>query len=265
VSWLFAFLRRDAQVDASYRFSAVVDLANGLSLVVLFFFLGSAVGPVGSMSEWGGDLFAFAVVGVVLGGPLAGLPAMLAARVREGQLTGNLAPILLSPIGPVRALIGLAAWPYLSALAKSLVYVVFGMLVFGFRPHAIGVVPSLAIFGLATIAQFGVALWSCAFILYFKRGDPLGALINQLSSLLGGAWFPVAILPTPLRWLSWMLPVTHALDGTRAALLSSGGGATLARAVGVLAVMAVISMSSGILALQASLWRARRDGSLLHV
>jgi ABC-type uncharacterized transport system permease subunit len=35
---------------------------------------------------------------------------------------------------------------------------------------------------------------------------------------LCGAWFPVSVLPQPLQLLAWMIPITSAIDLTRAAL-----------------------------------------------
>jgi lipooligosaccharide transport system permease protein len=38
------------------------------------------------------------------------------------------------------------------------------------------------------------------------------------SIFLCGAWFPLEVLPAPLRWLAWAIPLTSAVDLTRAFL-----------------------------------------------
>ncbi|HEX8141752.1 MAG TPA: ABC transporter permease [Pyrinomonadaceae bacterium] len=38
------------------------------------------------------------------------------------------------------------------------------------------------------------------------------------SIFLCGAWFPLEVLPAPLRWLAWAIPLTSAVDLTRALL-----------------------------------------------
>lgn len=38
------------------------------------------------------------------------------------------------------------------------------------------------------------------------------------SIFLCGAWFPLAVLPSPLRWLAWAIPLTSAIDLARACL-----------------------------------------------
>jgi lipooligosaccharide transport system permease protein len=41
------------------------------------------------------------------------------------------------------------------------------------------------------------------------------------SIFLCGAWFPVDLLPAPLRYLAWVIPITSAIDLTRAFLTST--------------------------------------------
>jgi lipooligosaccharide transport system permease protein len=39
------------------------------------------------------------------------------------------------------------------------------------------------------------------------------------SIFLCGAWFPIEVLPTPLRWLAWAIPLTSIVDLTRSFLI----------------------------------------------
>ncbi len=41
------------------------------------------------------------------------------------------------------------------------------------------------------------------------------------SIFICGAWFPLSVLPAPLRWIAWALPLTHAIDLARACLIGS--------------------------------------------
>jgi ABC-2 type transport system permease protein len=42
-------------------------------------------------------------------------------------------------------------------------------------------------------------------------------------TLLGGAVFPIAVLPGWLQWLGRLMPIRFAYDGVRAALFSGSG------------------------------------------
>jgi ABC-2 type transport system permease protein len=263
VTFLLAFLRRDSRVELSYRAAVGLELLSGISLVLLLFFLGRTVGRVEAVARWGGDWFEFAFVGVILGGPLSSIPAQLASRVRESQLTGAIGPLMISPLGPVRTLIGLFAWPFLSQCVKASIYLVCGVLLLGVRLRAGGVPGALGVFALASAAQLGVGLWSASFILVFKRGDPVATALDHLTALFGGTWFPVTVLPLPLQALAAFLPVMHALAAMRVLLLTDGG--SVLAPVAALVVLAGILLPTSILAVRAAVMRARRDGSLLHV
>ncbi len=69
-----------------------------------------------------------------------------------------------------------------------------------------------------TIAAFsGLGLLSATAIVLLKKGDPIELLIGSTSSLLGGAFFPVVVMP---EWLQG-LAKGGAQDLTGAVLRSS--------------------------------------------
>ena len=80
---------------------------------------------------------------------------------------------------------------------------------------------------LAILTFSALGVLSPSFILVFKRGSPIAWLFGALSWLLGGLLYPVAVLPDWLRALSALLPVPHAIEGMRAALLGAAPWATL--------------------------------------
>ena len=56
-------------------------------------------------------------------------------------------------------------------------------------------------------------------VLAFKRADPSSWLVQGLSYLLGGVYYPVAVLPEWGQTLANILPITHALEAMRKLLL----------------------------------------------
>ncbi len=66
---------------------------------------------------------------------------------------------------------------------------------------------------LATYA--GIGMFLTAIVIVFQLGRNIFQLFFQLSLLLGGVFFPIALLPQPLRFLSEWLPITHTLILTR--------------------------------------------------
>jgi ABC-2 type transport system permease protein len=52
-----------------------------------------------------------------------------------------------------------------------------------------------------------------------KKGDPFNWIFTSLSWLLGGIYYPIEVLPHWAQKLAQFLPITHALEGMRLAIL----------------------------------------------
>ena len=73
-----------------------------------------------------------------------------------------------------------------------------------------------------TLSTFmGLGVLAAAFILRFKKGNPVTWLIASTSELFGGVYFPVEILPDWMRSVSEWIPMTHALIALRKTLLAN--------------------------------------------
>ena len=57
-------------------------------------------------------------------------------------------------------------------------------------------------------------------VLLFREADPVTWILSGLMKLLGGVFFPVALLPEALQGLSRLLPLTYGLEGLRRAVLT---------------------------------------------
>jgi ABC-2 type transport system permease protein len=86
----------------------------------------------------------------------------------------------------------------------------------------------------------------------------VGMLILGMG-LLGGALFPVDVLPDQLDVLSQLVPTRYAFDGARAAVY---GGSGLGGDFLALAAFSVITLPISLLLFQRALAAARRAGSL---
>jgi ABC-2 type transport system permease protein len=97
-----------------------------------------------------------------------------------------------------------------------------------------------------------------------KKGDPVAGIFNGISWLLGGVYYPIAILPSWLRVFSYFLPVTYALEGMRLALLKGASFYQLLPNILSLLGFTAILMPISIYAFQYAIRLAKRDGSLTH-
>jgi ABC-2 type transport system permease protein len=105
---------------------------------------------------------------------------------------------------------------------------------------------------------------AAAFILKFKRGNPIAWLMASLGELFGGVYFPTTILPEWMQKISNWMPMTHALSALRQSLLAGATIDQISSHLIFLGVFTVVIWPIGIGAFQLALKASQRDGSLGH-
>jgi ABC-2 type transport system permease protein len=111
-----------------------------------------------------------------------------------------------------------------------------------------------------TFAAIGIATGGV--LLIAKRGDPVSGPIMQLTMLLSGAVYPVAVLPGPVRIISWCLPATWGVKATRDLLLGGAGWRDVLPAIAVLTAFVVVMLPLALWAFRSCVGTARRHGLL---
>jgi ABC-2 type transport system permease protein len=107
--------------------------------------------------------------------------------------------------------------------------------------------------------MLSIGIGGCALTLLVKHGEVLVGMLILGMGLLGGALFPVDVLPNQLDVLSQLVPTRYAFDGARAAVY---GGSGLGGDFLALAAFSVITLPISLLLFQRALAAARRAGSL---
>ena len=255
-----ALVRRDYAVSRSYRLTFVLDVFFGVVSLLIYFFI-SRTFEDATTRDLGGapNYFAFAAVGVALNLVIQAATARLVQRGREEQLTGALEILVAQPITATELVLGLAGFHFLFAVSRA----VFYLLVAGFFLDADlsgadwgGFVVVLAATAVA-MGCIGIAL--AALVLLIKRAELPAGLALLALALLGGAFFPVSVLPGWLEAIADVLPTTFAFSGVRAALYR---GEDWAVPAAELAAFAVVALPVSIAVFRAALWFAKREGSL---
>ncbi len=257
-----AIFMRDAQIDYSYEVAfwmRFVSLALG---TVSFFFISKLIKP-SPIYGYGGHIasyFDFTVISTAFVRFQATAIACFQSAIRNDQMTGTLESLIVTPTGLPTIILSTGLW----AFAITIIQVIFALLIalpLGLHLTNVNVF-SLIVFTLLTIAAMSpVGVMAAASIMTFKQAAPAGFIMIGAATLFGGVLFPISILPPYLRIVSWLLPVTHSLNGIRGAMY----GASLAD----LAPEAIWLLVASAVMLPVSLWlfsravqRAKIDGTL---
>lgn len=259
---LAAFLRRDWRIARSYRLQFALDVAIVPLSLALFFFLSRLVDPARLPNDV--DLaqgyFSYAALGVVVLRMVQTALTTFATKLSTEQTTGTFETLLAEPVSATIVVLGTASFELLRALvigaATLLVATLFGLRIDVGVGSIVGLVvglPSL----MATFAAVGVILG--AFAVVVKQVTALLGLATAALGLLAGAYFPIELLPGPLRIVANLLPFTWGIDVLRAALLRGElDGDRLALLTG----FAVVALPLSLWLFGRSLDRARREGTL---
>ena len=219
-----ALMRRDYAITRSYRLAFVADLFFGVISLAVYYLISKTFRHTSTAQLQGAHTyFGFAAVGVAITVVIQAATAGLSQRVREEQLTGTLEALVSQPIGVTELATGLAGFPFAFASARAALYLGFAIpwLDLGrSSPDWLGVV---LLFGTTAVAITSIGIALGAMVLVLKRGEGLLTLVSFGLGMLGGAVFPVSVLPGWLRPLSYIVPTHPAFTGIRTALFRGHG------------------------------------------
>lgn len=259
---LLAILKKDVLLEYSYRVQFVLNLAGVFLELAMFFFLSKLVQMPPSLAPYGGNYFAFLAVGLAFGQYQWISLHTFAQSLREQQVMGTLEMIFASPVRPETMIVGSSLWTYLFETIVIVLNLAMAALFFGLDLSRANVWSTLLVIGLTILAMSAFGVLSAAFVVVFKRGDPIAWLFATVSGLLGGVYYPVEVLPPALETLSAFLPITYALKAVRLAVLQGYGPAQLTTELLVLAGFAALLLPVSLLAFRRAIYLARRDGTL---
>lgn len=259
---LFAFVARDATMAASYRLEFVLHLASVVFYITALYFLSTIIGKNEALDPYGGYL-PFAAIGMAVASYFqVGFDSFSKAIHRE-QIQGTLEALLMAPVRLPLLVLASSAWRFSWTMLVSLVYVIAAVVLYDVEIRG-SVLLALAILALTTVVFASLGVLSAAFLMVWKRGDPVGLVMGGLMTLFGGVFYPVSAMPGWLQQISYLLPITYGLDGIRGVLLRGVGFAEVWPQIAVLLGFAAVVTPLAMWAFGAAVRRAQRDGTLLH-
>lgn len=263
---LAALLRRDRRIHLSYRFKLILQGSLMIVWATLFYFIAQLLDPERTPGLHG-DPFGFLLLGLATLQVSQVCLLHMGHTLREEQLTGTLESLIATGGRPVLLLLGSLTWPLCLSLGLMGALLGSGTWIMGADLSqanwlALGV--ATALFCLPLVA---LGVLSAAFVMAFKRGDPVAMLIHMASLILAGAYFPRELLPGWAQELALLIPHTHGLEAVRAAALDGAGfgDAGFRAALGSLGVCAAVVVPLAGLGWSMAVRHARRRGTICHV
>jgi ABC-2 type transport system permease protein len=263
---LWAFVRREIAALAGYRIAAVLRLLGFVSVVASLLFLsrfvGAAVNP--HLERYAGNYLGFIVIGVLVTDFQQVGISGLAQRIRTAQMMGTLEAEIATPAPPWMVLGAPPVYEFGAAALRAAAYLGAAKLLLGLdlsRANPLSVVVAAP---LVVGAFIGLGLLAAGSTMLVRRLNPVANIVGSLSFFLSGVMYPVSVLPGWMRAIGQLLPLTHALDVLRGALLIGAGPAALKHSLFALLLFSAVLGPAGLAVFAFALRRARADGSLSH-
>ncbi len=262
----WAFVRRDFGIESGYQASFVMGIVESIMLLVIFHFIGNLVAPkaTASLSRYGSQYFPFVIIGVAFARYFDLVLKMFSESIRTAQVTGCLEAMLSSQTGPITIVLMSSFYSLISGAAQLLLVLLGSVLLFGVDLSGMNVPATLlvVVVSVAIFVAFGVL--SASAIVWLKKGDPVMWVLGGFASILGGAYFPIDVMPAWMQKLSILVPIRYSLDALRLTMLKGDSIMSVARPVGTLLVIALILLPVSLAIFAAAIRKGRKEGTLTH-
>lgn len=259
-----AFIRRDFQIESSYKMNFVINAIDSMMILTFFYFLNALVAAGGShfTGRYGGDYLSFAVIGVAFARYFQLTLRMFSDSIRAAQLSGCLESMLSSQTDSLTIVLMSSLYGLISGAMQPLLILVASTVLMGVDfSHANILSTSLVLaFSILSFVAFGVL--SAATILWLKKGDPLAWILGGMGTLLGGAYFPIDVLPAWLQKISLLIPITTSLDALRLTILKGYSVEMITPQICTLGLMALILLPASLIVFAAMVRKGRIEGTL---
>lgn len=261
---LLAFTPRGFLLASSYRLNFFGTYLGGVLLVVFFAVLPRLFGTHPPAVAQYGDYFTFLLIGGIFSRYLSFGMRHFGRELEHEMVAGTLEPMLVTATPPVLVLLGPSLWVAVEGMLLMGVQFLAGVLFFEADFSRANWPAALAIGAVSLSALSAWGVLSAAFMLLFKRADPLSWLVDVTIYLLAGVYFPVSLLPVWLKVPAYLLPLSYSLEALRLALMRGQTLAQLSGYAGILLIFNALLIPVGVVVFRAALTRVKQTGSLGH-
>ena len=223
---------------------------------------------VSSLADYGGDFVSYMVIGVVFFQNSAAILNLPFQSVNTAFWDKRLEVYNSSPFGIWAFISGRFIWTFFYQLIIQAGVLIAAVLFTGVKISTnIPVLPLLIFYFCFIFTNLGLGLLGASnfFNLEVKQGrEPFTWLVDVLARIFSGIYYPLAVLPSGLVFISRLIPHTYAMEGLRLVLLSGQGveNPIIRNNMLVIFGFAGVSMLLGIVAFDRALEKANRGNGV---
>jgi ABC-2 type transport system permease protein len=243
-----------------------VWLVYSLVSVLSIGYLAAGLGSLGGASPGAETLRRaelYLLVGALLWAYLSVVFVEISFSVMWERWEGTIEYTFMAPVHRFTHLVGICTFAILYGLARTLAVLLIALALFRLDLRGANVGAAVVVLAVSTVPLIGLGILASVLpLLSPERGEQMTVAVQGVLLLASGVYYPVSVLPAPLRLLAWASPLTYTLDGIRATLIGGRDAAGVAPDLWALAAMGVLLVPLGLLAFGWAERRAKRLGLL---
>ncbi len=261
-----AFIKRDFIILASYKMAFLTTSLGAVFPLLSYFFIAKLMpsGSTQSIAKYGGDYFSFTLIGIAFTTYFTMAVQEFSALMRRDQMAGCLEALLSSQTDTKSLIFMSAIFKFIHNGTVLIFMFVIAYFFLGFNIAKINIASTILTLLLSFITFISLGIFSAAGTILFKQGEPFGFIFGTLSSLLGGAVFPIALLPFGLKIFSYVIPITYSLDALRLAILQGYSISMLSQQLIILTSISIFLLPMSLKFFEWAVEKGKRNGTLMQ-
>jgi ABC-2 type transport system permease protein len=219
------FIKRDYLQQTHFVFSFLTALVASAFPLVIYGIIAKFSEGAPEIQTLAGGYVNFVISGMVINALLGTALSGPYSSLLESFWNNRIEIIMASPLRLPVFVTGLSAGRYVNTAMRIAIYLAGATLFLGFTwPSFGGILASIAVLVPALLACSGLGLIAASsFYMLDARGgqDPVRFIVETISGLLAGVFFPLQVLPPWAQWIGHLVPHTYAIDGMRRTMFGS--------------------------------------------
>ena len=176
---------------------------------------------------------------------------------------GTIEYTFMAPVKRVTHLMGVCCFAIVYGVARTALILGVVAVTFQLDLSKADLGSAAVILAVATLPLLGMGIFSAILpLLSPEKGEQMTFAVQGVLLLVSGVYYPTTVLPMVLQGIGAASPLTYTLRGIRAALLERQSITASLPTIGILALMGVVLIGSGLWAFARAERRAKRLGLL---
>jgi ABC-2 type transport system permease protein len=259
-----AFIKRDFRIESSYKLNYVMRAIESLMLLLFFYFLSELIaqGNTSALAKYGGRYLPYAVIGLAFARYFDLALRMFSESIRTAQMTGCLEAMLSSQTDCVTIVLMSSLYGLISGTIQLILILGAGAMLLGVNFSQMNIPATILVFVISVLAFVSFGILSAAAIVWLKKGDPVAWIFGSFGAILGGAYFPIEVMPGWVQKAALLVPITYSLEALRLTMLRGYSIAMITKPLIVLSSIALLLLPFSLILFAAMVQKGRKEGTL---